>query len=509
MTIGDTGQLTTEEVSEPAALDSLFDLFGDEQTLLVELDAGGRIVRCNRGYASVCNQAAGALAGAYPPDLLSVRVPTGSENRGNDAPAPRDYPLLNREHWLTAGGACRRVRWLKLWRCGDGESARFVKLGLAEPPGAGQPAAGRADRNQLQSFLDAAPDAIITIDEYGVIVSANPATQTLFGYQEAELLGCNVSMLMPSPDRERHDGYLANYRRTGEARIIGVGRDVTARCKDSSTFPARLSVSEFTSGGKRFFTGILHDITERIEAQEQQREMFAEHAHASRVVALGEMASSIAHEINQPLTAIVSYADASRKLIEMGRYDTDTLDHALREISGQGQRAGEIIRRLREFVKKKSPTRSSCDINELIRTAAAFTAHDVDRYGITLELDLQPDLPEVQLDRLQIEQVILNLIRNSIDAIKESGRLDGQITATSQSNNGAVMIWVSDNGPGIKPSEYDSVFDAFYTTKDAGTGLGLSISHSILEAHDGQLTFHPNQGSGVTFVLTLPVRGDE
>lgn len=510
MTIGDTGQLTTEEVSAPAALDSLFELFGDEQTLLVELDADGRIVRCNPGYASFCNEAAEELAGSFPTDLLSVRVPAGSGNPGGGAPAPRDYPLLDCEQWLTAGGACHRVSWLKLWRYDDGESARFVKLGLAEPLGAAhEPATGYADRSQLQSFLDAAPDAIITINQYGIVVSANPAIQTLFGYQEAELLGRNVSMLMPSPDRERHDGYLANYRRTGEARIIGVGRDVTARRKDGSTFPARLSVSEFASGGERFFTGILHDITERVEAQEQQREVFAEHAHATRVFALGEMASSIAHEINQPLTAIVSYADASRKLIEMSRYDTDTLDHALREISSQGQRAGEIIRRLREFVKKKAPTRSSCDINELVRTAAAFTNHDVERYGITLELDLQPEMPEVQVDRLQIEQVILNLIRNSIDAIKESGRMDGQIAVTSRSDNDVVTIRVSDNGPGIKPSEYDSVFDAFYTTKDAGTGLGLSISHSILEAHDGQLTFHPNEGPGVTFALTLPVRGDE
>lgn len=507
MTIDNSGRLTIEDVPSDAVLETIFDLFQDDRTVLVELDADSRVVRCNPGYASASSGFVNTIMGAFPPDTLAVRIPATARQPRIGAPAPKDYPYITREEWTHSDNRCCRFYWYKLWAYRHGARARFLKLGTHET---GEPEPGAADHDgQFRAFLDAAPDAIITIDEHGIMVSANPATERLFGHQPSELLGRNVSVLMPGPDRERHDDYLDHYLRTGEARIIGIGRDIVARRKDGSTFPARLSVSEFTTGEGKFFTGILHDISERIEAQEQQRAMFTEHAHASRVVALGEMASSIAHEINQPLTAIVSYADASRKLIEKEQYDTDTLSHALKQISGQGQRAGEIIRRLREFVKKKAPARNSSDINEIIQTAVAFTTHDLDRYGITLDMKLEHGTMDARVDRLQIEQVVLNLIRNSLDAIHEAGCQNGHIDVASRLENGVISILVSDNGPGIKPSEYGNVFDAFYTTKETGTGLGLSISHSILQAHGGSLTFRANKDAGVTFIMTIPVHADE
>lgn len=506
----DFDRLTAQYVTESSDLDTIFDLFEDQQTILVELDTRSRVVRSNAGYQTASRCEPGALEQAFPPDVFGVKpVGTGTASVSTEA-QPDTYPYIALEEWHSGREYCR-VRWLKLWVDSDGE--RFVKLGIREPTVHSKPDSviveGEANYNQLQAFLDAAPDAIITINDRGSMCSVNPATEKLFGYSATELLHQNVSTLMPSPDRERHDGYINRYLDTGEARIIGIGRDIIAKRKDGSTFPARLSVSEFTANGKRFFTGILHDITERIEAEEQQRAMFAEHAHASRVVALGEMASGIAHEINQPLTAIVSYADASRKLIDSGRYDPETLSHALKEISGQGQRAGGIIRRLRDFVRKKAPSRSSADVNELVRTAAAFTHHDVERYGIDLELNLEPKTLYAEVDRLQIEQVVLNLIRNSIDAINESQSRDGRVQVSTRLDGDTVSILVKDNGPGIKPSEYGNVFDAFYTTKDTGTGLGLSISHLIVETHGGSLTFRPNEeDTGVTFVLTLPTHYD-
>lgn len=359
---------------------------------------------------------------------------------------------------------------------------------------------------QFKAFLDGAPDAIITINDRGEIISVNPATERLFGYQSSELQGRNVSMLMPSPDRENHDEYIRRYLETGSPRVIGIGRDIKALRKDGSTFPARLSVSEFEANGHQYFTGMLHDISDRVRAEQKQRKMLTEHAHASRVVALGEMASSIAHEINQPLTAIVSYADASRKLLESDKHDSDTLNHALRQISEQGQRAGEIIRRLREFVRKKEPRRSTIDLNELIQTAVALTHHDADRHGITLELDLEPGSFPVMVDRLQIEQVILNLVRNGIEAITDSGYRHGHIKITSHVNDDAFKVSVSDDGPGIPPASLTEIFDPFYTTKEKGTGLGLSISQSIAEAHGGGLHLARNPGSGVSFTLTIPSR---
>ncbi|HSH41487.1 MAG TPA: ATP-binding protein, partial [Arenicellales bacterium] len=294
------------------------------------------------------------------------------------------------------------------------------------------------------------------------------------------------------------------YKETGEARIIGIGREVVALRRDGATFPARLSVSRFQANGRNYFTGMLHDISERVEAEEKQRAMFSEHAHASRVVALGEMASSIAHEINQPLTAIISYADASRKLIETGSNDVDTLNHALRRISEQGQRAGEIIRRLREFVKKKEPRRSSVNLNDLIEAAVALTAHDANRYGISLEFDLDPRPFTAMVDRLQIEQVILNLVRNGIEAINDTGRRGGRIRIGSRADEERVEVTVSDDGPGISVAQIESIFDPFYSTKEHGTGLGLSISQSIAEAHGGRLSLEPNPDRGVTCTLILP-----
>jgi two-component system sensor kinase FixL len=315
-------------------------------------------------------------------------------------------------------------------------------------------------------------------------------------------------MLMPSPDHERHDRYIARYLETGEAKIIGIGRDIVALRKDGTTFPARLSVSEFESHGRRYFTGMLHDISERVDAEEQRRALFAEHAHTSRVIALGEMASGIAHEINQPLTAIVSFADASRRLIQTRRDDTDSLNRALRQISDQAQRAGDIIRRLRDFVKKKEPKRVPLDVNELIMAAVEMTSHDAERNGISLTVDFGTNPLHALVDRLQIEQVVLNLIRNSIDSVNESGGQDGSIEVRSGLDDGMAVIAVSDNGVGIKASELASVFKPFYTTKGKGTGLGLSISRSIAEAHDGELSLDADLERGATFILRLPAHAD-
>lgn len=499
-----TGTLKAQPVPSHSVLDTVFELFADDAVALVELDGEHRITRCNRGYAAACGCRPDDLAGAWPADLFTIHIIGQPEARqAQDAGSP-SYPYATREEWLCKHGRHCTVEWRKLWRCEDSEGARYLKLGTYYDHDYGGDADDLDSRVQLQAFLDAAPDAIITINDRGEMISVNPTTEELFGYERTELKGRNVSMLMPSPDRERHDDYLNRYLETGEPRIIGSGREIRALRRDGETFPARLSVSEFEAHGRKYFTGMLHDITDRVKAEEKQRAMFAEHAHASRVVALGEMASSIAHEINQPLTAIISYADASRKLMEMDSHDTATLNHALRQISEQGQRAGEIIRRLREFVRKKEPRRHSADINELIEAAVALTAHDADRYGISLSFDLEPESFTAMVDRLQIEQVILNLVRNSIEAIYEAGIGAGEIRIGSRVNNKYFEVTVSDNGAGIKATELASIFDPFYTTKEKGTGLGLSISQSIAEAHGGQLSLKENPFGGVTFTLTLP-----
>ncbi|MGA8260593.1 MAG: PAS domain S-box protein [Arenicellales bacterium] len=481
-------------------MDALFTLFNGERVLVLELDEQCRIVRWNRGFTAVTGYSAEKLMNAFPPDLLQA----GAEKSNPETGTPGDYACQRMEKWLCTPDRACTVHWIKLWSHCDHGRRHFVKLGWYHQHGRETFGDDETSRHQLRAFLDATPDVVITINDQGTIVSVNPATEKLFGYRRSELTGRNLSLLMAAPDRERHDEYLKNYLETGKPKIIGTGRDILACRKDGKVFPARLSVCEFKSHGETYFTGMLQDISERVAADNRERAMFAEHAHTSRVVALGEMASSIAHEINQPLTAIVSFADASRKLLETERPDPETLKHALSQISRQGQRAGEIIRRLRQFVKKKEPDRSTVNINELIQAAVAMTKHDADRYGISLVLDLDPGALHTLVDRLQIEQVVLNLIRNSIEAINEQGGADGAITVRSRLREDMVAVSVSDNGPGIKPSEVPRIFDAFYSTKSTGTGLGLSISRSIAEAHDGSLTFEPDPDSGVTFTLLLP-----
>lgn len=500
---GATG-LRAEALPAAAVPDTLFALFDDDRTLLVALDENHRIVQCNRGYAAACGGEPGQLVGSRPEAWLDIHLPGWPEAEPGTSAASPAYRYAGREEWLCGQGERYTVAWLKLWAYADAGDKRYLKLGTRAHQEPGTPATGSDSRVQLKAFLDAAPDAIITIDEHGRMVSVNPATERLFGYHGSELHGNNVSMLMPAPDRERHDDYMQRYLETGTPRVIGVGRDVTARRKDGSTFPAHLSVSEFEVQGRRYFTGMLHDISDRVQAERQQREMFSEHAHVSRVVALGEMASSIAHEINQPLTAIVSYADASRKLVENNRHDPDTLNHALRQIAAQGQRAGEIIRRLREFVKKKEPRRSTVNLNDLIEAAVALTNHDADRHGITLEFELASGSFPVMVDRLQIEQVILNLVRNSIEAITDAGQPGGHIRVTSRMSDEVFVVSVSDDGPGIPAGSLGDIFNPFYTTKEKGTGLGLSISQSIAEAHGGGLSLQSNPDAGVTFTLTIP-----
>lgn len=498
-------RLEAQMLSSPMAMDSIFELFPDERTALVELDHEYRIVRCNRGYAAACGREPGDLAGSLPAELFAIDAVGGPGP--NDDPASVSYPHVGREEWRCGPGEQCEVTWLKLWICDDADGRHFLKLGVTGLHG--NDGQDKDSGVQLQALLHAAPDAIITIDDRGRMLSMNPATEELFGYRRSEMTGRNVSMLMPSPDSERHDDYLRHYLETGEARIIGIGREITARRKNGDTFPARLSVSEFEANGSRYFTGMLHDITARIEAEEKQRAMFAEHTHASRVVALGEMASSIAHEINQPLTAIVSYADASRRLIESGSHDTETLSHALGRISEQGQRAGAIIRRLREFVRKKEPRRNAVDINELINAAVALTAHDAERHGISLEFELDPRPLATMADRLQVEQVVLNLVRNSIEAIYDAGKRSGWIRIASRAADSHIEVSVSDNGIGIRPTERENIFEPFHTTKEKGTGLGLSISRSIVEAHGGSLSLAPNPDNGATFTMTLPTGGDD
>ncbi|MEE8120422.1 MAG: PAS domain S-box protein, partial [Anaerolineales bacterium] len=361
---------------------------------------------------------------------------------------------------------------------------------------------------KIRAILDTAVDGIITIDERGMVESLNQAAERIFGFSASEVIGNNVNMLMPSPYREGHDDYLRHYRATGEKRIIGIGREVAGRRKDGSTFPMDIAVGEVQLSGKRLFPAAVRDVTDRKRAEKEAKERLNELAHASRVASMGEMASGLAHEINQPLAAIGSYAEACSLMLKSGVKNMDVLRDSLQEIAGQAQRAGDIVTRLRQFVKRTEVERSQVNINSLVCDVLELSKHDTSDQRIDVCLELDKQLPEVEINKTQIEQVMVNLVRNAIDAMELTEAGKRKLTVHTQRANTAkptIEVVVSDTGEGLAPGAADRLFDAFFTTKPDGMGLGLAISHRIVEAHRGRLWATPNEEGGTTFQFTLPI----
>lgn len=357
--------------------------------------------------------------------------------------------------------------------------------------------------DHLRSILDTVPDAMVVIDQVGRIISFSKAAERLFGYAESELIGENVSTLMPSPDRERHDGYLQRYIETGEKRIIGIGRLVTGRRRDGSTFPMELSVGEAKIGEHRVFTGFVRDLTERQDYEKRLHNLQDELAHVSRVTAMGSLATSIAHELNQPLTAIANYVEtASSMLANPSPERFAMIREALDECAKESIRAGQIVRRLRDFISRGETERQVVPLARLINEASALAF--VSSGSRSIEFDVRVDGDDrVLVDRVQIQQVLLNLMRNAMEAMQQTqlGRLS--IIAVRR-EPGFIEVIVSDSGPGLAPEVAERLFEPFVSTKSTGMGVGLSISRTIIEAHEGRIWADGSPMGGTSFHFTLP-----
>jgi two-component system, LuxR family, sensor kinase FixL len=387
------------------------------------------------------------------------------------------------------------------WR---GELLRRARLAAAESANAAM--AGEA---HLKSILDTVPDAMIVIDERGIMQSFSPAAERLFGYSAAEAVGKNVKMLMPSPYREDHDGYLERYRTTGERKIIGIGRVVVGERKGGSTFPLELSVGEVKTANQRFFTGFIRDLTERQESEARLQELQSELVHVSRLTAMGEMASALAHELNQPLSAIANYMKGSRRLLE-GSTDESTaiLRDAMEKASEQALRAGQVIRRLRDFVARGESERRVEDVRKLVEEASALALVGAKDKGVRVLFDFDPSADFVLADKVQVQQVLLNLVRNAMEAMEDGERRE-LVISTAVAPDDMVAIKVADTGSGIAPEITAQLFQPFITTKRQGMGVGLSISRTIIEAHGGTIVPRPNPGGGTIFSFTLPAVSKE
>ena len=361
----------------------------------------------------------------------------------------------------------------------------------------------QAREQHLQSILDTVPDAMVVIDERGRITSFSSAAERLFGYSEDELLGNNVSCLMPSPDRERHDSYLGRYLTTGERRIIGIGRVVVGQRRDGTTFPMELSIGEAHARGHRVFTGFIHDLTDSERDELRLKELQSELIHVSRLSAMGTMASTLAHELNQPLTAVANYLETSRDLLlELDGEVISVVREALDEAAKESLRAGSIVRRLRDFVALGETEKAIEDLPRLIEEASGLALIGARERGIRSFSKLDIGATPVLVDRVQIQQVLVNLIRNAVEAMAGGDVRDLTISSQLQ-ENGMIRVSVADTGPGIDQIVLPQLFQAFVSSKADGMGLGLSICRTIVEAHGGRIWAEDAPGGGTLFHFTL------
>ena len=354
----------------------------------------------------------------------------------------------------------------------------------------------------LRSILETVPDAMVVIDEAGAIRDFSHAAERLFGWTAAEVEGRNVAMLMPSPYREAHDSYLQRYYRTGERRIIGTGRVVVGERKDGSTFPMELAVGEMRSGDERFFTGFVRDLTERQQTEARLQELQTELIHVSRLTALGEMASALAHELNQPLSAIANYLKGSRMLLDRDPVPVERVGDAIDRAAAEALRAGQVIRKLRDFLSRGESERRIESLPKLVEEASALALVGAKDHGIRVRFDFDPAVDLVFADRVPVQQVVLNLIRNAIDSMADSPRRDMRVSVAPSGDRFAEVA-VADTGPGISADILDQLFQSFVTSKPSGMGVGLSISRTIVESHGGRIWAETNADGGATFRFTL------
>lgn len=358
----------------------------------------------------------------------------------------------------------------------------------------------------LRSIYDTAPDALIVIDAKGIIQSYSAAAERMFQWGASEVLGRNIKMLMPHPYRDAHDSYVNHYLDTGQRRIIGIGRIVVGERKDGTTFPMELAVGEVRSEEGRVFTGFLRDLTERQATEARLQELQSELVHMSRLTAMGEMASALAHELNQPLTAIANYLGGVKRILERSETVEPRVADALEKAGDQALRAGEVIRRLRDFLSRGESERGVHSLSKLVQEACALALVGAKEQDVRVLYTFDRGADRVLVDRVPVQQVILNLVRNALDALENHALREIQVTTSA--HDGLAMVSVSDTGPGVAEAAASRLFEPFVTTKADGMGVGLSISRTIVEAHGGRIWMEPNPRGGATFMFTVPLASD-
>ena len=362
------------------------------------------------------------------------------------------------------------------------------------------------DSGFFEALLDSAVDAIVIINQEGKIQRFNRGAQLMFGYTAEEVLHRNVKVLMPEPAHSHHDGYLSRYRQTGQAAIIGRGRDERGLRKSGEVFPMHLSVGESRRDGEVHFVGIVHDLSQKHATEAKLKDLEQQLLHADRLLILGELTAGIAHEINQPLTAISAYADAARHLVEK---TPETLDPAVHDIctriSEQSRRAAAVVSRLRMLVRSGTSKKARHNMLNIIRNVLLLFDFEVNKMNVVIHTHAAGDLQDVYVDEIQIQQILVNLVKNGLDAILECGQKNGQIDIRVEQAADELHVSVQDNGGGVSAQSQARLFEPFYTSKPKGVGLGLSICKNNATAHGGTLNCASAQPGATRFVLRLPL----
>ncbi len=471
---------------------------------VVILATDGGILRFNKACERLTGYSAGEVVGRKVWDFLILDEEIGAvrsvfeQTRGDDTPTH----FVN--YWKTKNGGRRLIEWSnKKVEATKVYQACIIATGKDITEARSQEKALSESKAFLRSIVDASPVAIITTKDTGEILTFSRQAELSFGYDWAEVIGNNVRMLMPAYEQSRHDGFIERYLESGEGHIIGKARPVTALRRDGEEMPVILHVSEFQDD-QRIFVAFIEDVTEQRKTERRLAETRDQLQHVGRLGAMGEIASSIAHELNQPLTAAASLVGAVSLTLkkadrETNRETAQLLDDAVDEI----RRASEIIRNMREFVRKRKTARSLYDVNKVVEDACKVALIGADADGVCVTTDFSPKAGEMLLDRIQIQQVVTNLVRNAVDAMKETPQRELRISTARQ--NGYVEVRVEDTGDGISEEIEKHLFQPFVTSKEDGTGIGLSISKSIIDAHQGEIFGANKDSTGCVFAFRLPV----
>ncbi len=373
-----------------------------------------------------------------------------------------------------------------------------------------KPAESQRIERRVTALLELAPDAMVVVNAHGAIVMVNGQVEELYGYSRDELLGQPVETLIPHRFRRAHEQQRSVYNVKPWVRRMGSGLDLFGLHKDGRELPVEVSLSPLQTAREQLVVCAVRDVSERLRAEMEAERNRRELAHATRVAALGEMAAGLAHEVNQPLAAIAAYARGAAVRLKEGELDARELATVVDRIAADAHRAGEVIRRMRQFVRKRETERLPIDVNQLVGEVCRFLASETAQRKITIDLELADALASVRADSVEIQQVLINLVRNAFDAVAAADDPRRRIAiVTSMADHGDVEVRVDDCGPGISSGLSQQVFEPFFTSKDDGLGMGLAICRTLIEAHGGRIWAGRSNQGGASVGFCLPPLAEE